>query len=124
LINAGLLYVVNIWPGWEAVPFLTAESVVVMGLVNASVASNVVANAVYLLHDPPRWKALGSMATTIVGILALMRIWQVFPFDFGSSTFSWPLVIRTVLAVSIIGSAIGIIVAFVAFAQSFTAHSH
>lgn len=113
LVNVALLYLANIWPGWEAVPFLTAETLLVMGLVNASIVSNIVANAVYLVSDPPWLQALGSMVTTTIGLLAIVRIWQVFPFAFGTSSVDWTLVVRVMLIVSIVGSVIAIIVAFV-----------
>ena len=62
LVNVGLLWLANIWPGWEAVPFLTAETILVLGLVNASIVSNIVANAVYLVSDPPWLQALGTLS--------------------------------------------------------------
>jgi hypothetical protein len=117
LVNAALLYLANIWPGWEAVPFLTAETLLVMTIVNASIVSNVVANVVYLVWDAPWLQALGSIVTTAIGLLALVRIWEVFPFDFNGSTVDWPLVVRILLVVSIIGSIIAIIVAFVKFVK-------
>ena len=40
LVNIALLYVVNGWPGWEAVPFLTQDTQQVMGLVNASIVAS------------------------------------------------------------------------------------
>lgn len=46
-----------------------------------------VANLVYLLHDPRWLKALGDVVTTAVGLVAVLRMWAVFPFDFGDSSF-------------------------------------
>jgi hypothetical protein len=118
LVNAVLLYATNSWPGWEALPFLTEDMRLVIGLVNASIAVNLAANVVYLVRDPSWLKALGDMLTTTVGIVALLRIWQVFPFDFGGSSFDWTLVVRIVLGIAIVGSAIGIVAAFVSFVRS------
>jgi len=117
LVNAALLYAANVWPGWEAVPVLTGEMRLVMGLVNASIVVSLTANVAYLVRDPPWLKALGDLLTTAVGLVALLRIWQVFPFDFGDTTFDWTLVVRIVLVVAIVGSAIGILAAFVAFVK-------
>jgi hypothetical protein len=61
LINAVLLYAANVWPGWEAVPFLTADTALVMGLVNASIIVSLAANAAYVITDPPWFKALGTV---------------------------------------------------------------
>jgi hypothetical protein len=118
LVNLALLYAVNIWPGWEVVPFLTAETVLVLTLVNMSIVGNLVSNAVYLVNDRPWLKAFGTVVTTTVGMIALVRIWQVFPFDFGDSSFNWQLLTRILLIVSIVGSDIGIIVAFVSFVKA------
>ncbi|MGH3334112.1 MAG: hypothetical protein ACRDPJ_22685 [Nocardioidaceae bacterium] len=117
LVDAVLLYAANVWPGWEAVPVLTGETRLVMGLVNASIVVSLTANVVYLVRDPPWLKAMGDLLTTAVGFVALLRIWRVFPFDFGDTTFDWTLVVRIVLVVAIVGSAIGIVAAFVAFVK-------
>ena len=115
LLNAGFLLALDRWPGWEAVPFLTADTTRVIGLVEAAVTVSLVANVVYLLQDPRWLKALGDLVTTTVSIVALVRIWQVFPFDFGSATFDWATATRIVLAVAIVGGAVGAVAALVTF---------
>jgi hypothetical protein len=117
LVNLAMLYAINVWPGWEVLPFLTAELTLVLGLVNASVIVNIAANVAYLVRDPAWFKALGDAVTTTVGLLAMVRMWQVFPFDFGASTFDWELLTRILLGVGIVGSVIGIVVALVRFAR-------
>ena len=123
LINALVLYAANVWPGWEAVPFLTADTVLVMGLVNASIIVNLAANAAYLITDPPWFKALGTVLTSIVGFVAAARIWQVFPFDFDGSAVDWSFLVRIVLGLAMVGSAIAAIVSVVAIAKSGTTRS-
>ena len=66
----------------------------VIGLVNLSIVVNLGANVVSLLRDPPWLKALGDMLTTVVGLVALARIWQVFRFDFGNRSFEGTPVVR------------------------------
>jgi hypothetical protein len=122
LVNTALLFAVNGWPGWEAVPFLTDDTTLVLGLVNASILVSLAANAVYLLHDPPWLRALGDVATTSVGLAAMVRIWQVFPLDFGDSTFDWPLVAHVLLGVGIVGSVIGILVGLASFVRDVATH--
>lgn len=113
LVNIALLYVVNGWPGWEAVPFLTQDTQQVMGLVNASIVASLLANVVYLFYDAPWLRSLGDLATTAIGLAALISIWNVFPFDFESSSFDWALLVRIGLVVGILGCAIGVIVQLV-----------
>ncbi len=118
VVNSVLLGMVNVTPGWEAVPFLTEQTPLVLGLVNASMVAAVVLNAVYLLADPRWLKALGDVAQTVVGLAAVARIWQVFPFAFDDSTLDWPLIARWVLAVGAAGSAIGLVVGLVSLIRA------
>ena len=112
-INAALLYGANCWPGWDAVPFLTQDTPKVLGIVNASLIAGMVANAVYIGWDPPRLKAFGDIVTTAIALVATVRIWQVFPFDFGASGFPWETTARVLLVIAIVGSGLGILVSFV-----------
>jgi hypothetical protein len=109
LVNAVMLYVVNVWPGWDSLWFLTQDTPQVLGLVNASIVAGLVANAVYIVHDTGRLRSLGDLATTGIGLAAMVMIWEVFPFDFGAADFDWELVVRIALAVGIIGSVVAII---------------
>jgi hypothetical protein len=118
LVNAAVLYAVNVWPGWQALPFLSEDMRLVLGLVNASMLVSIVANMAYFAADPRWLKALGDIATTAVGIAALVRMWQVFPFDFSGSSFDWALVVRVAMGVAIGGSAIALVVAFLSFVKS------
>jgi hypothetical protein len=121
VVNAAMLYAVNVAPGWEVLPFLTADTAVVIPAVNASMAVGLVANALYAVHDPPWFKAFGDIVTTAVGLVAVVRLWQVFPFDFGAATFDWELVARWVVALGILGSVIGIVTALVALVRAVAA---
>jgi len=121
VINSVVLYAANVSPGWAAIGFLNSETALVMGLVNASLIVTIVANLCYLVADPPWLKALGSIVSTAVGIVALVRIWQVFPFNFDDSTIDWTLITRTVLVVSIVGCAIGILVGVIGLIKSVVA---
>ena len=49
VLNAAMLYAINVWPGWDVVPFLTDDTVDVLDVVNASIVATLVANVVYLL---------------------------------------------------------------------------
>lgn len=109
-INAGLLLMINLWPGWQVLPFLTRDMDQVLGLVNLSLLAGLVANVVYVARDPAWLRALGDLVTTGIGLAAMVRVWRVFPFDFGGYSFDWTLVVRVVLVVALVGSAIGILV--------------
>jgi len=108
-INAALLWFIHVWPGWDAVPFLTADFDTVLWLIDLSLVVTIAVNLIYLIRDPRRLTAAGAVVTTAIGLAAAIRMLQVFPFDFGDSDV-WPVVFRVLLWVAIIGAAIGIIV--------------
>jgi hypothetical protein len=111
VVNAAVLYAVNRWPGWSSLDFLTASTEQVLGIVNASIVASLVANLIYAVADPPRLKAFGDIVTTGIGLAAAVRIWQVFPFDFGDASFDWELLVRILIVVAIAASVIAIIAA-------------
>ena len=110
--NVALLYLINVWPGWQAVSFLTESTRQVLGLVNFSLAAGVVANVVYLVHDGLLLKALGDLVTTAIGLASMVRVWQVFPFNFSGWSFDWSLLVRVLLIVGIVGASLGILFQF------------
>lgn len=123
VVDAVLLYAANRRPGWEALPFLTRQTVLVLGSVNAALVVSLAVNVVYLFRDPRWLKALGDMLTLAVGVVALVRIWQVFPFDFGHRAVDWVLVARVALGIGILGGALGILASLVTFVRSLTSRS-
>jgi hypothetical protein len=68
--------------------------------------------------DPPWLKSLGDLATTGIGLVAIIRVWQVFPFDFGDSSFDWALLVRIMLAVGFFGSVVALIVQIVTLGRA------
>jgi hypothetical protein len=121
-INAAFLLLINVAPGWDAVPFLTADAGRLVGLVNVSLVLGLVCNLVYVLADPVWLTSLGGLITTGVGLVVLVRFWQVFPFDFGDAAFDWAMLVRVVLVVGIVGSIIGLVVQTVSLVRAGSAH--
>lgn len=113
LVNGVILWLVNVSPGWQVVPFLTPEFASVVPLVNASIAVGLVANLVYVVSDPPWLRAAGDAVVPAVGLIPLIALWRTFPFAFEGQSFDWEIVVRMLLGVGIVGSLIGIVVAVV-----------
>jgi hypothetical protein len=107
-INLGILFAVNVIPGWEALPFLTSDTELVLALVNLSLAVGALANVAYVIHDPTWLRELGDLVTGLAGLATMARFWVVFPFDFGAYSFDWGWLTRFVLIVAIVGSVIGV----------------
>jgi hypothetical protein len=110
VVNLIFLAIINVWPGWEALTFVTADAIEVVPLVNASIAVTLLANLVYIVDDRPRLRAGGEMVTGVFGILAISALLTVFPFDFAAYAFPWDILVRFVLWIAVIGTGISVIV--------------
>jgi hypothetical protein len=117
VVNAALLWWVNVAPGWQVVPFLTSDMRLVIGLVDASLVVGLVSNLVSAVLLNFRLRAAGDLAQNVVGFAALVRMWQVFPFDLGGPGFDWDLVVRSALVLGMAGSVLGALVAVVRVAR-------
>lgn len=117
-VNGALLYALMAWPGWQAVPFLTAETAALVPLVVFSLLVSVAANLVYVAYDPRWFRAAGDVLTTTVGLYVLVQVWLVYPFRFGDGGLDWDLVVQVVLMVGIVGSLIAVLVALVSLVRS------
>lgn len=118
LVNAVLLWGINKWPGWKAVPFLTADMERVLGMINASLTAGIIANLIFVVIRNRGVMALGNLAVLGIGLAATLRMLEVFPFDFGDSWSGWPVVVRVLLVLGIVGSIIGMVVEIVAMFRS------
>jgi hypothetical protein len=118
MIHAALLWGLNVWPGWQWVPFLTDDLTLVLELINLSLMVSLVANFVYAVAQAPWVRPLGELATTGIGIAVLVRLLQVFPFSFDGWTFEWSPIVRVLLIVGVIGSVVALVVQSVALVRA------
>lgn len=117
VITAAIWLVINEWPGWQELSFLTDETQDVLPLVNFSLIVSVAVNLIYAVRDPRWLKSLGDLVTTGIGLAVMVRLWQVFPFDFSGDSINWAVLARILLVMGIVGSCIGILVQIVTLAR-------
>ncbi len=110
IVNLVFYWLINVWPGWEALPFLTADTAEVVPLVNGAIAVTVVANLVYIVVDGTRVKAFGELVINAVSIAVTVTILEVYPFDFSAYAFPWDWLVRFILIVALVGAAISLLV--------------
>ena len=111
LLNAAILVALNVWPGWESLPWLTPDASQILGWVNVAIMVSMVANLVYSVRDEME-REIGDAIVTAVGLVVLIRIWQVYPFEFGGGSFG-DVAARTLLLVAVLGSVIALVVKLV-----------
>jgi hypothetical protein len=118
VFNAAALFVINAWPGWDALPFLTDDASQILGIVNLMLSASLAFSLVYLFGDPPWLLALGGLTTSALGLIATVRIWRVFPFEFGDSSIDWALLFRIALVIGVVGSCIAMAVQLVTLVRA------
>lgn len=108
VLGAAALFAANTWPGWAALPFLTAETEQVLALFNVSVMLGIVVNLAEAVSDRPRLRHLGDVVTSAFGIALAWQVLVVFPFRFAAGGFDWAVLVRVLLVLGLVGSAIGV----------------
>jgi len=116
------LYLINVWPGWQAVPFLDADVDQIIGLVNFSLVLGIVFNLVYLVYDPQWLKSCGDLVNAAIGLVVLVWSWNTFPFTFGEDS-AWTLITRVLLALFIPVAGIACIVSLVTIVRAAFSHN-
>lgn len=117
-VNLALIALIHGDPGWRAVPFLTQDTTVVLPWVTAQLLVSVAVNLVWVVCDPRWLRALGDVVTAAMGLAATQRVLTVFPFMVDDAAFPWATLIRVVLWVGVVGSAIGVLVNLARFVRA------
>lgn len=110
VVNAALAYVANNILAWDLLPFLTDDFNRVLPAVNATLAVTIAVNLARLFYDPKWFVTATDLVSTAVGLVATIRMYRVFPFDFESSEIPWDLGVRAILVIAMVGSVIGLAV--------------
>ncbi len=110
VVNGVMLWMAHQLLGWGWPGFLTPAFDDVLGLVSASFVVSMVANASFMVRDRGWFRALADLITSGVGLAVVMRMWDVFPFDFSGYEHDWSWAFRTALVVGLVGTLIGIAV--------------
>jgi len=105
-VNLVMLALIHVWPGWDVVPFLTAQTTDVLPYVDASIVATIVINVLYVVRDGRAAKASGDLVLNLVSMVCLIRIWQVWPFDFDGVWGGWQPLTYVLLAVATFGTVI------------------
>jgi hypothetical protein len=107
IVNLVVLWLVHRFLDWGWPGFLTEEWNDVLPVLTISIGASVVANLVFAWRSDHPIKPLGDLVTTVLGLIATIRVLRVFPFEFSGTDWSW--VVRTVLIAAIVGMSIAVV---------------
>jgi hypothetical protein len=110
VLSVVLLFVVNVWPTWRALPFVTNGAIQAVIILNVASFVAIVLNLLCFAVDTAWLKPLTEFINAVFAVVFSMEIWRSFPFDFPSDSVDWPLVTRIVIIAAVVGSVIGMIV--------------
>jgi hypothetical protein len=119
-VNVALIVLVVNLVEWDLAPFLTVDFSRVEGLIVFSLGASVAANVVYLAYDPRWFRAIAQAGLNVISLIVMIRILQVFPFDFSTYAFNWGVPMRIGLWIGIIGALVGTIAEVVRFGRFVT----
>jgi hypothetical protein len=110
VVQAAMLWVANHLLEWGWPSFLTSSFEQVLPWIAASIIVSMAVNACFIVWDRGWFRALGDTATATMGVAVGVVTWDVFPFDFSGWGTDWTWLVRLVVAVGIVGSAISVLV--------------
>lgn len=100
-INIVLLWVVNNLLAWEFPRFLTRDFERVLPILNASIIASIVVNAALIGYDAGWFRSATNALTSGISLAVMIRLRQVFPFDFQSGGWEnltrWLLILLAVV---------------------------
>jgi hypothetical protein len=108
VVNVALVFVANNLLEWGILSFLTDDFERALPIINVSLGASILVNLVYLIYDAGWFKSLSQIGLLGISLAATIRLYQVFPFDFGVES-GWTTFTRVGLILVIVGAAAGIV---------------
>ncbi len=109
-VDAVLLWAAHRILAWGWFPFLTPAWTQVLPVLTASLVVAIVVTVLYLGYDGVWFKASGDMVQAGFGVAVSVKLWRVFPFDLAGYAFPWDTVVRVLVVLSVVGSAVAVVV--------------
>ncbi|MDN5795756.1 MAG: hypothetical protein L0H79_08390 [Intrasporangium sp.] len=105
LVAFGLFLILNFWPAWSSLPFLTSSMTYSIGAVDLALWSVIAFNVAFLFADAPALRLTAHLVIAMFTMFALTRLLRDFPFALSSGV--WAGVVHWILI-------LGVVVAFLA----------
>ena len=117
VVNAVTLVIANNILDWGWFGWLTEDLNDVLPLINLSLVASMVANAAYFAKDTPGFKGILELIVNGISLIVVIRLLQVFPFDFSEYSSGWETATRSILIVAIVGISLALLVELVKLIQ-------
>jgi len=105
-VNAALFYIVSHVTEWGWPSFLTKDFDRVDQLILISIGATIIANLAYAAYDELVFKSFAEATLNVISLVATIRVYQVFPFDFTGSQFDWTWVARLGLILVLVATTV------------------
>ena len=117
-VNVVLLLLTVVWPGWQAVPFLTPATAEVIPLVVVSLIVGMAVNIVNLLTDSRALRSVGEIIESAVTIAFALQGLEGVPVRLRSADVRLARrIVRLVIALTMLGCVIAILVHIVSLVR-------
>lgn len=109
--NAVVLVAVVRYLNPSTLPFLTDAIDRVTLFIRLALAISLIGNITRLWYSPSWFVGVADLVATLAGLVATVRLFQVYPFAFDNGTIPWTSVVRLLLVAAMVGAASGIALA-------------
>jgi hypothetical protein len=97
IVAFALLVLLNFFPGWQAMPFLTDGMGMAIGMIDLVLAVVIISNVIYQLSDSPGVHAGVHLVIAVALIPFFITLMRTFPFALSASP--WPRIVHDLLNV-------------------------
>lgn len=109
LANAVVLVAAVRYLNPSTLSFLTEEIDQVAPFIRLALLVSLIGNIVRLWFSPSWFVGLTDVLATLAGLVATVRLFQIFPFTFNDAPSLWTMVLRVLLIMAMVGAAFGIV---------------
>ena len=110
LVNLAMIYIVGKLSGWFH--FFTSDFSKVLTLFYISYGITTLFYVIFLFYDKPLFKSIVKVVMNFISIVVLIRLLNVFPFDFSMLGKTFETIFKFVMILSIFGIIIGTVTEF------------
>jgi hypothetical protein len=102
-INGFVLWIVGHLLAWGWPPFLTPAFDDLLPYLQVSLVATIVVDLLWAWRDPAWWRHTAQIGLNLIGLVVVVRSWQIFPLDLSDHWWGWETFARVLLGVAFVG---------------------